>query len=61
MTRAERQVNLTTEMSEELEKFTTTGVRSVKQLKRARIILALDVSTGIKPENDDCIAIEHHY
>jgi len=56
MTRTERQVNLTTEMREKLEKFTTTGVRSVKLLKRAKIILALDVSTGIKPENEENIA-----
>jgi hypothetical protein len=43
-------------MRKELERFTTTGVRSVKLLKRAQIILALDVSTGIKPENEENIA-----
>jgi transposase len=56
MARTEKQVNLTTEMRKELEQFTTTGVRSVKLLKRARIILALDISTGIKPENEEKIA-----
>jgi hypothetical protein len=56
MLRAERQVNLTTEMRKELERFATTGVRSVKLLKRSKIILALDVSTGIKPEKEEDIA-----
>ena len=56
MARTERQVNLTPEMRKELEQFTTTGVRSVKLLKRAKIILALDVSTGIKPEKEEVIA-----
>ena len=57
MTRTERQVNLTTEMRGELEQFTTTGVRSVKLLKRAKIILALDVSASIKPEVDYKISL----
>ena len=56
MAQTERQVNLTTEMRKEFERFTTTGVRSVKLLKRAKIILALDVSTGIKPESEENIA-----
>jgi hypothetical protein len=43
-------------MRKELEQFATTGVRSVKLLKRARIILALDASTGIKPEKEEVIA-----
>jgi len=56
MARIGRQVNLTEEMRKKLEQFVTTGVRSVKLLKRARIILALDVSTGIKPEKEENIA-----
>jgi hypothetical protein len=56
MVRTERQVSLTTEVRKELEQFTTTGVRSVKLLKRAKIILALDVSTGSKPEKEIDIA-----
>jgi transposase len=56
MIRARRQVNLTTEMRKELEQFTSTGVRSVKLLKRAKIILALDVSTDIKPKKEEEIA-----
>lgn len=56
MLRVERQINLTKELRKELEQFTTTGVRSVKLLKRARIILALDVSTGRKPEKEENIA-----
>jgi len=56
MARTKRKVNLTTEMRKELEKFATTGVRSVKLVKRAKIILALDMSTGIKPEKDEDIA-----
>ena len=56
MIQAERQVKLTAEMRKELEQFTTTGVRSVKLLKRAKIILALDVSTGTKPEKEENIA-----
>ena len=56
MTQTERQVNLTAEMRKELEQFTTTGVRSVKLVKRAKIILALDMSTGIKPESEENIA-----
>ena len=56
MARIGRQVNLTEEMRKKLEQFVTTGVRSVKLLKRARIILALDLSTGIKPEKEENIA-----
>ena len=56
MSRTERQVKLTKEMRKELEQFTKTGVRSVKLLKRAKIILALDVSTGTKPEKEEVIA-----
>jgi hypothetical protein len=56
MARTERQVNLTKELRKELEQFATTGVRSVKLLKRARIILALDLSTGRKPEKEENIA-----
>ena len=56
MVRSKKQVILTTEMRKELEQFTTTGVRSVKLLKRAKIILALDTSTDIKPEKEEEIA-----
>ena len=56
MARIGRQVNLTSEMRKELERFVSTGVKSVKQLKRAKIILALDASTGIKPEKEENIA-----
>ena len=56
MSRTGKQVNLTSEMRREFERFTTTGVRSVKLLKRAKIILALDTSTGKKPEKEEEIA-----
>ena len=56
MPRIQRQVNLSKEMRKELEQFVTTGVRSVKLLKRARILLALDRSTGTKPESEENIA-----
>ena len=56
MARIGRQVNLTSEMRKEFERFVSTGVKSVKQLKRAKIILALDASTGKKPEKEENIA-----
>ena len=39
---------LTAEQRQELEKFCKSGVRSVKLVKRARIILELDTSEGRK-------------
>lgn len=56
MGRTGKQVILTSEMRKELERFTSTGKRSVKLLKRAKIMLALDTSTGNKPEKEEEIA-----
>jgi hypothetical protein len=42
-------IELSEEMRSELEKFTRTGKRSVKLVKRARIILELDEAGGRKP------------
>ena len=49
---------LTAEQRQELEKFSTTGVHSVRLVKRAKVILALDTSEGRKAENQSNIA-EH--
>jgi len=55
MLRSEREANLSAETRGVLERFTSTGVRSVRLLKRAKIILALDVSGGMKPEKEETI------
>jgi AAA+ ATPase superfamily predicted ATPase len=52
------QITLTAKQRQELEKFSTTGVHSVKLVNRAKVILALDTSTGRKAENQSKIA-EH--
>ena len=49
-------VELTLEEREELEKFSGTGVHSVRLVKRARIILALDASEGRKAVRQEEIA-----
>ena len=41
-----KQIELTPEERKELKKFSTTGTHSIKLANRAKIILALDVSTG---------------
>lgn len=56
MGRTGKQIILTSEKRKELERYTSTGKRSVKLLKRAKIILALDTSTGTKPEKEEEIA-----
>jgi len=50
------QIALTAEQRQELEKFSTTGVHSVKLVNRAKVILALDTSEGRKAENQSVIA-----
>ena len=50
------QISLTAEQRQELEKFSTTGVHSVKLVNRAKVILALDTSEGRKAENQSVIA-----
>ena len=42
------EIKLTTEQRKELEKFRKTGVRSAKLIKRAEIILFLDMSKNGK-------------
>jgi hypothetical protein len=49
-------INLSTEERAELERFSTKGVRSVKLVNRAKIILALDISEGRKAETQESIA-----
>jgi hypothetical protein len=49
-------VTLTPEDRKELERFSTTGVHSVRLVNRAKIILALDRSEGRKAEKQEEIA-----
>jgi transposase len=56
MTRTIRNIELSPEERRELEKFTKTGKRSVKLVKRAAVILALDTSEGRKPDAEAEIA-----
>jgi transposase len=56
MTRTTRNISLSPEERHELEVFTKTGNRSVKLVKRAAIILALDTSGGRKPDAETDIA-----
>ena len=51
-----KKVTLTLEDRKELERFSTTGVHSVRQVNRAKIILALDTSEGRKAEKQKDIA-----
>jgi hypothetical protein len=50
------QIVLTAEERLELEKFSKTGVHSVRLITRAKIILALDTSEGRKATKQDDIA-----
>ncbi|MDR2742880.1 MAG: hypothetical protein LBB98_12115 [Treponema sp.] len=56
MIRTKRNIALTPEKRHELEVFTKTGKRSVKLVKRAVIILALDTSGARKPDAETDIA-----
>jgi transposase len=56
MTRTRRSIELSPEERRELEKFTKTGKRSVRLVKRAAVILALDSSDGRKPDTEADIA-----
>ena len=49
-------ISLTVEQRQELEKFSKTGVHSVKLVNRAKVILALDTSAGKKAANQSEIA-----
>jgi hypothetical protein len=49
-------IELNEEARSELEKFTRTGKRSVKLVKRAKIILELDEAGGRKPLTQEKIA-----
>jgi hypothetical protein len=44
---------LTSEQRQELEKFSTSGVHSVRLVNRAKVILALDTSEGRKAEKQN--------
>ena len=57
MTRTKRSIALTAEERRELTAFTGSGMRSVKLLKRAQIILALDISKGRSPAKEADIAL----
>ena len=50
------QITLSLEERSELEKFSTSGVHSVRLVKRAKIILALDTSCGRKATKQEDIA-----
>ena len=50
------QIKLTARERAELEKFCATGVRDVRLVRRAKIILALDTSGGRIPERHEAIA-----
>jgi transposase len=56
MTRTRWSIELSPEERREFETFTKTGKRSVKVVKRAVIILALDTSNGRKPDTEADIA-----
>jgi hypothetical protein len=49
-------IRLTVKERAELERFCTTGVRSVKLVTRAKIILALDISGGRVAEKQGALA-----
>jgi hypothetical protein len=49
-------IKLTSEQRQELEKFSKSGVHSVKLVNRARIILELDTSEGRKATRQEEIA-----
>jgi transposase len=56
MRKSEKKVILPKEDREKLKKIVNTGTRSVKQLKRAKIILELDTSEGRIPIKEASIA-----
>jgi hypothetical protein len=56
MIRTRRNIKLNPEERHELEGFTRAGKRSVKLVKRAAVILALDTSDGRKPDTEANIA-----
>jgi hypothetical protein len=58
MRRTRRSIELSPEERRGLETFTKTGKQSVKLVKRAAVILALDTSNGRKPDTEASIA--HH-
>jgi hypothetical protein len=51
-----KHIRLTVKERAELERFTTTGVHSVKLVNRAKIILSLDTSDDRKPLRQEDIA-----
>lgn len=51
-----KQIELTREQREELERFSTTGTHSVRLVNRAKIILSLDRSEGRTAETHKAIA-----
>jgi hypothetical protein len=51
-----KNISLSQEERNELEQFTKKGVHSVRLVKRAKIILALDTSDGRKPEKQEKLA-----
>jgi len=50
-----KQIELSPEVRKALEQFIKTGVRSVRLVNRAKIILALDNSEGRKAQTQDAI------
>jgi transposase len=56
MRKSEKKIVLTAEEGEKLEKIVNTGIRSVKLLKRAKIILELDTAEGRIPIKEESIA-----
>jgi hypothetical protein len=56
MTKTSREIKLTEEEQRQLTAFTGSGKRSVKLLKRAQMILALDTSEGRSPAKEADIA-----
>jgi hypothetical protein len=51
-----RQIQLTKKERAELERFSTTGVHSIRLVNRAKIILALDTSKGRTAERQEALA-----
>jgi len=49
-------IRLTAKGRAELERFSSTGVHSVRLVNRAKIILALDTSAGRKAEKQEVVA-----
>jgi hypothetical protein len=51
-----KKIQLAAEERAELERFSTTGVRNIRLVNRAKIILALDISEGRTSERQEAIA-----